>query len=82
MEIACPIYGDDLVFCGESEEDLKAMVGRFVEMCKKWVLKSTDKSKVMMLGGEGVSVCDWSMYKSLNTWGILDEKGTVLSSSH
>ena len=29
MEIACPIYGDDLVFCGESEEDLKAMVGRF-----------------------------------------------------
>ena len=26
------LYADDLVLCGESEEDLKAIVGRFVEV--------------------------------------------------
>ena len=25
------LYGDELVFCGKSEEDLRAMVGWFVE---------------------------------------------------
>ena len=29
------LYADDLVFCGESEEDIKAMVGRFVEVYKE-----------------------------------------------
>ena len=24
-------YADDLILCGESEEDLRAMVGRFIE---------------------------------------------------
>ena len=28
-------YADDLVLCGELEEELKAMVGRFVEVCRK-----------------------------------------------
>ena len=27
-------YADDLVFCGESEEDLRAMVRRFAEVCR------------------------------------------------
>ena len=29
------LYADDLVLCGESEEDLRAMVGRFVEGCRR-----------------------------------------------
>ena len=28
-------YADDLVLCGESEEDPRAMVGRFVEVCRR-----------------------------------------------
>ena len=28
------LYADDLVLCGESEEDLRAMVGCFVEVCR------------------------------------------------
>ena len=27
------LYTDDLVLCGESEQDLKVMVARFVEVC-------------------------------------------------
>ena len=29
------LYVDDLVLCGESKEDLRAMVGRFVEACRR-----------------------------------------------
>ena len=29
------IYADDLVLCGESEEDLKPMVGRFAEVFRE-----------------------------------------------
>ena len=44
------LYADDLVLCGESEEDLRAMVGQFVEVCRRRGLKvSAGKSKVMVL---------------------------------
>ena len=33
------MYVDDLVLCGELEEDLRAMVGRFVEVCRRSGLK-------------------------------------------
>ena len=33
------LYTDDLVLCGESEEDLGSMVGRFAEVCKRKGLK-------------------------------------------
>ena len=33
------LYEDDLVLCGESEEYLKAMVGRFVEVFRRRRLK-------------------------------------------
>ena len=33
------LYADDLVLCGESEEDLTAMVGSFVEVCRRRGLK-------------------------------------------
>ena len=29
------LYADKLVPCGESEEDLRAMVGRLVEVCRR-----------------------------------------------
>ena len=33
------LYSDDLVLCSKSEEDLKVMVGHFVEMCRRRGLK-------------------------------------------
>ena len=29
------LYTDDLVLCGESEEELRSMVGRFAEVCRR-----------------------------------------------
>ena len=46
------LYVDDLVLCGESEEDLRAIVGRFIEVCRRRGLKFNEgRSKVMFLGG-------------------------------
>ena len=43
------LYADDLVLCGESEEDLRAMVVRFAEVCRRRGLKvNADKSKVIV----------------------------------
>ena len=37
----------------DSEEDMRAMVGRYVEVCRRSGLKvNAGKSKVMVLGGE------------------------------
>ena len=47
------LYADDLVIGGESKEDLKEMVERFVEVRRRRGLKvNGNKSKVMMLVGE------------------------------
>ena len=47
-----PLYEDDLILCDESEEDLRAMVGRFVEVCRKIDVKTNPgMRKVMVLGG-------------------------------
>ena len=46
------LYTDDLGLCGESEEDLRVMVGCFVEVCRRGLKINTDKSKVMVSGGE------------------------------
>ena len=53
------LYADDLVLCGESEEDLKVMVGCFVEMSRRRGLRvNADKSKVMVLGGKEGLGCE------------------------
>ena len=53
------LYADDLVLCGESEEDLRPMVGRFAEVCRGRGLKvNAGKNKVMLLGGEEGSECE------------------------
>ena len=45
------LYGDDLALCSELEEDLKVMVGCFVEVCGRRGLKViADKRKVIELG--------------------------------
>ena len=47
------MYADDLVLCGESQEDLRVMVGRFFEVCSRRGLKvNAGKSKVMVLNGK------------------------------
>ena len=54
-------YAVDLVLCGESEEDQRAMVGHFGEVCveKKRGLKvNAAKNKVMVLGGEEGLECE------------------------
>ena len=53
------LYVDDLVLCTELEEDLRVMVGCFVEVCRRRVLKvNAGKSKVMVLGGEEGLECE------------------------
>ena len=53
------MYADDLVSCGESEEDLRVMVRRSAEVCRRRGLKvSADKSKVMVLNGEEGFECE------------------------
>ena len=79
------LYADDLVLCGESEEDLRAMVVRFVKVCKRRGLKiNAGKSKVMVMNGEeglecevhvdGVRLENVSEFKYLG--GVLDEAST------
>ena len=47
------LYAHDLVLCGGSEEDPRAMVGGSVEVCRKRGLKvDAGKSMVMVLSGE------------------------------
>ena len=46
-------YADDLVLCGELEEDIRVMVGWFVEVYRRRGLKvNASKSKVMVLNLE------------------------------
>ena len=51
------LYADDSVLCGESEEDLRVMVGWFDEVCRRRELTvNAGKSKVMVMvlnGEEG-----------------------------
>ena len=58
------LYADDLVLCSESEQDLRTMVKRLVEVCRRRGLKlNAGKSKVMVLGGKKGLKCegyDWT----------------------
>ena len=61
------LYADDLVLCGESEKDLREMVGRFDEMYRRRGLKvNAGKNKVILLGEE--KGYDWRIYRNLNIW--------------
>ena len=53
------LYADDLALCAESKEDLRAMVGRFAEVCRRRRLKvNAGKSKLMVLHGEVGLECE------------------------
>ena len=53
------LYANDLVLCGESEEDMRAMVEWFVEVCGRRRLKvNAGKSKVMVMNGEEGLECE------------------------
>ena len=53
------MFAGDLVLCGEPEEDLKVMMGQFVEVCKRRSLKvNADKIKGMVLGEEEGLECE------------------------
>ena len=47
------MYVNDLVLCGDSEKDSRAIVGRFVKMCRRKELKvNAGKNEVIVLGEE------------------------------
>ena len=53
------LHADDLALCGESEEDLWAMLGWFVEVSWMRGLKiNAGKSKVMVLNGQERFECE------------------------
>ena len=62
------LYADDLVLYGESEEELRVMVGQFAEMCRRRGLKvNAAKSKMMVLNGEEGLVLDSYRWDSFRT---------------
>ena len=52
------LYADDLVLCGESEEELRVMVGRFAEVCRRGLKVNAGKSNVMVLNGDEGLECE------------------------
>ena len=45
------MYANDLVLSDESE-DLRAIVGHFIEVCRRGLKVNVGKSKVILLSGE------------------------------
>ena len=46
------LYAEDLFLCAEPKEDLRLMMGRFVEVCRRRELKANgSKSKGIVLNG-------------------------------
>ena len=53
MEVKMGMYANDLVPCGEKEEDLRVTAGWFAEVCRRRGLNiNAGKSKVMVLNGK------------------------------
>ena len=52
------LYADDLVLCGELKEELRAMVGWFVVVCRRGLKINAGKSKVMVINGEEGLECE------------------------
>ena len=69
------LYADDLVLCGESEEDPRVMVGWFIEVCVRRGLKmNAGKGKLMVLNEEEGLECQVSEFKYLGY--VMDKSGT------
>ena len=67
-----------MVLCGESEEDLRTMLGWFAEVCRRRLKVNTGKSKVMVLNVDEGLECEVlehvSEFKYLGC--VLEESGT------
>ena len=50
------LYADDLVLCGELEEDLRVMVGRFAEVCRRGLIVNAGKMVMNREEGLGCEV--------------------------
>ena len=86
------LNADDLVLCNKLEENLRAMVVHFVEVCRRIGLKvNAGKSKVMVLGGKEEELeCEFCMdrmkleyvleFKYLGC--VLDESGIDEAECH
>ena len=78
------LYADVLVLYGESEEDLRAMVERFIDVCRRGLKVNAGKSKVIIMNGEeGLEcevhvdgVCSEHLSKLKYLGCVLDEAGT------
>ena len=76
------LYAGNLVLCGELEEELRAMVGQFVEMCRRRGVKvNAGTSKVIVLNGleyevyvDGIHLEHVSEFQYLGC--VLDVSGT------
>ena len=51
------LYAEDLVLSGESEEDLKALVGCFLELCRRGSLKVNEGDSAELKEGLECDVC-------------------------
>ena len=77
------LNADDLILWSESEEELRAMVGRFAEVCRRRCLKvNTGRSKVMVLNGEEGLECEFHV-DSIHLEDVLEFKylGCILDES-
>ena len=76
------LYADDRVLCGESVEDLNAVIGRFVEICNRRGLKvkaAKSKGTVLRRRNGALSQCG---LKDLSTWNfMLQQSGTDATES-
>ena len=53
------LYADDLVLCGELEEELRMVVEQFVQVCRRRRRKvNASKSKVIAMNGEEGLECE------------------------
>ena len=52
------LHADDLVLCGELEEDLRVVMGQFAEVCRRKLKVNAGMSKVMVLNGEEGLQCE------------------------
>ena len=77
--VSCLEDGRVEILCGESEENLRAMVGWFTEVCSRRGLKvNAGKSKVMVLNGEEGLECEVHVdgirleyvSRNLNIWSL------------
>ena len=53
------MYADELVLCGESEEEMRVIVGRFIEVCRRRGLRlNVSKSIVKVMNGKEGLECE------------------------